>query len=372
VADPRFFENLGPFTLTQICKQAGIAVPAGADSAREFHDLADLSESDRGQLTFFSGNLTLRDAFATSRAGACLVGEKGRRPDAPEAMIVLQTQSVSHAFAAVAAMFYPEHSQPLWPQGVPAISPLALIGGNVTVAPGAAVGAGAEIGAGTRIGPGTAIGPGVTIGNNCEIGANVSISHSHIGNRVIILPGAQLGQPGFGFASSQSGHVKIPQLGRVIIQDDVEIGSCTTIDRGALRDTVIGEGTKLDNLIMIGHNCQIGKHCVIAGQVGIAGSCVIGDFVVMGGKVGLGDHSQIGSHTRLAALSATASSAVLKGGIDYGGVPAKPVREWARELHAVARLGMQHRKVRNISPERDGGSARARYPAAREDQADPP
>jgi UDP-3-O-[3-hydroxymyristoyl] glucosamine N-acyltransferase len=372
MADSRFFKNLGPFTLAEVCKKAEIAVPAGADGAREFHDLADLSGSDSRHLTFFSGNFALRNAFATSRAGACLVGEKGKRPDTPEGMIVLQTQSVSHAFAAVAAMFYPEHSQPLWSQGGPAISPLALIGGNVTVAPGVVVGAGAEIGAGTRIGPGAAIGPCVKIGNNCEIGANVSISHSYIGDRVIILPGAQLGQPGFGFASSESGHVKIPQLGRVIIHDDVEIGSCTTIDRGALRDTVIGQGTKLDNLIMIGHNCLIGRHCVIAGQVGIAGSCMIGDFVAMGGKVGLGDHSQIGSHARLAALSATASGVVLEGGIDYGGVPAKPVREWARELHAVARLGMQRRKVRNSSHERDGRSGSAGYRAAHEDQADPP
>jgi len=206
------------------------------------------------------------------------------------------------------------------------------------------VGPGAEIGEGTRIGPGASIGPGVAIGRNCEIGANVSISHAHIGDRVIILPGAQLGQPGFGFASSAAGHVKIPQLGRVIIQDDVEIGSCTTIDRGSLRDTVIGEGTKLDNLIMIGHNCQVGRHCVLAGQVGIAGSCVIGDHVVMGGQVGIGDHSYVGSHARLAARSGTASGVVLQGGIDYGGAPAKPVREWAREMHAVTRLAKRRRQ----------------------------
>jgi UDP-3-O-[3-hydroxymyristoyl] glucosamine N-acyltransferase len=371
MADPRFFKNLWPFTPPQVCKSAGIAVPAGAEGAREFHDLAALSGSDTRHLTFFSGNFALRDAFATSRAGACFVGEKRKRPDAPEGMIVLQTPSVSHAFAAIAAMFYPEHSQPLWSHGAPAISPLARVEGDVTIAPGVVVGAGADIGAGTCIGPGVVIGPGVGIGRNCEIGANVSISYSYIGNRVIILPGAQLGQPGFGFASSKSGHVKIPQLGRIIIQDDVEIGSCTTTDRGALRDTVVGEGTKLDNLIMIGHNCQIGRHCVIAGQVGIAGSCMIGDFVVMGGQVGLGDHSRIGSHARLAARSATASGVVLEGGIDYGGAPAKPVREWAREIHAVARLGMQRRKDRDDSRERNASSASAGYRSVHEDQANP-
>jgi UDP-3-O-[3-hydroxymyristoyl] glucosamine N-acyltransferase len=344
MADPRFFENLGPFTLAQICEKAGVPVPAGADGALEFFDLADLAGSDSRHLSFFSGNFALRDAFASSRAGACLVAQKGKRPVAPDGMIVLEAASVSHAFAAVAAMFYPEHSQPAWPAGTPAISPQARIGRDVMLAPAVSVGPGAEIGEGTRIGPGASIGPGVAIGRNCEIGANVSISHAHIGDRVIILPGAQLGQPGFGFASSAAGHVKIPQLGRVIIQDDVEIGSCTTIDRGSLRDTVIGEGTKLDNLIMIGHNCQVGRHCVLAGQVGIAGSCVIGDHVVMGGQVGIGDHSYVGSHARLAARSGTASGVVLQGGIDYGGAPAKPVREWAREMHALARLAKRRRQ----------------------------
>jgi UDP-3-O-[3-hydroxymyristoyl] glucosamine N-acyltransferase len=347
MADPRFFKNLGPFTLAQICEKAGIDTPSDVDSARLFFDLADLAGSDGRHLTFFSGNFALRDAFASSRAGACLVAEKGKRPTAPEGMIVLGASSVSHAFAAVAGMFYPAHSLAVWPKNGVAISPDAKIGPNVMLAPGVVIGAGAEVGEGTRIGPGSAIGPGVAIGRNCEIGANVSISHAYIGDRVIILPGAQLGQPGFGFASSESGHVKIPQLGRVIIQDDVEIGSSTTIDRGSLRDTVIGEGTKLDNLIMIGHNCQIGRHCVIAGQVGIAGSCVIGDYVIMGGQVGIGDHTQIGSHTRMAARSATASGVILEGGIDYGGAPAKPVREWAREMHALARLGKQRRQEKN-------------------------
>jgi UDP-3-O-[3-hydroxymyristoyl] glucosamine N-acyltransferase len=295
-------------------------------------------------LSFFSGNFALRDGFASSRAGACLVAQKGKRPVAPDGMIVLESASVAHAFAGVAAMFYPEHSQPAWPAGAPAISPQARIGRNVAMAAGVSVGAGAEIGEGTRIGPGASIGPGVAIGRNCEIGANVSISHAYIGDRVIILPGAQLGQPGFGFASSASGYVKIPQLGRVIIQDDVEIGSCTTIDRGALGDTMIGEGSKLDNLVMIAHNCRIGRQCVIAGQAGLAGSVVLEDGVVLAGQVGLGDHSHVGAGARMGARAGTGSSIYLEGGIDYGGAPAKPVREWARELHALARLGKQRRQ----------------------------
>jgi UDP-3-O-[3-hydroxymyristoyl] glucosamine N-acyltransferase len=343
MADPRFFDNRGPFTLAQICEISGITPPDGADGALSFFDLADLAGADSRHLTFFSGNYGLREAFAATHAGACLVPMKGKRPQAPAGMILLESASVAYAFAAIAALFYPHHSQPLWSQK-DAISPAARIGRDVVLAPGVVVGPGAEIGEGTRVGPGTVIGTGVGIGRGCEIGANVSISHAYIGDRVIVLPGAQLGQPGFGFASGPTGHVKIPQLGRVIVQDDCEIGACTTIDRGALGDTVIGEGSKLDNLIMIGHNCQIGRHCVIAGQVGIAGSCVVEDFVVMGGQVGLGDHTRVGAYARMGARAGTGSGILLPGGIDYGGAPAKPVREWAREIHALARLGKQRKQ----------------------------
>ena len=139
----------------------------------------------------------------------------------------------------------------------------------------------------------------------------------------------------------------MPQLGRVIVQDDVEIGSATTIDRGALGDTVIGEGSKLDNLVMIAHNCQIGRHCVVAGQTGLAGSVVLEDNVVLAGQVGLGDHSRVGARARMGARSGTGSAFFLPGGVDYGGAPAKPVREWAREIHALARLAKPRKQGDN-------------------------
>jgi len=268
MADPRFFKNLGPFSLAQICEKTGIALPSGNDGARLLFDLADLAGAGPDHVAFYSGAKALRDSFTASKAGLCLVpnSEKGgTRPAAPAGMSVLEVSSVGRAFAAIAALFYPEHSQPRWRQS-DAISPEAKIGRDVEIAPHVVVGPGAEIGDGTRLGPGTVIGPGVAIGRNCEIGAGVTISHAYIGDRVTILPGAHIGQPGFGFATTGEDYLKIPQLGRVIVQDDVEIGSATAIDRGALGDTVIGEGSKLDNLIMIGHNCQIGRHCVIAGQ----------------------------------------------------------------------------------------------------------
>ena len=347
MADPRFFKNFGPFTLAQICEKTGIALPDGADGTRQIFDVADLTGAEMRHLTFYSGARALRDGFTGSQAGACLVpqpSEKtGKPPGAPPTMTVLEVASVGRAFAAIAVLFYPDHSQPRWRQA-DAVSAQAHIGRDVELAPGVTIGGGAEIGDGTRLGPGAVIGPGVAIGRNCEIGANVTISHAYIGDRVIILPGAHIGQPGFGFATSGEDYLKIPQLGRVIVQDDVEIGAATTIDRGALGDTVIGEGSKLDNLVMIAHNCQIGRHCVIAGQTGLAGSVVLEDGVVLAGQVGLGDHTRVGSRARMGARSGTGSSFVLEGGQDYGGAPAKPVREWAREIHALARLAQGQRK----------------------------
>ena len=345
MADPRFFENLGPFTLAQICEKAGIAVPAGADPALAVHDLADLGAAAPQQLTFFTGASTLRDVFAASRAGVCLVPDattRMKRVPAPDGMVLLEVANVQRSFAGLAAMFYPEHSQPHWVDGE-AISPKAHIGAGVALARGVVIAAGAEIGDGCRIGPHVVIGPGVAIGRNCEIGAGATISHAYVGDRVVILPGAHIGQPGFGFALGGTGYIKMPQLGRVIIQDDCEIGSATTIDRGALADTVIGEGSKIDNLVQIAHNCRIGRHCAVAGQAGLAGSVVLEDFVVLAGQVGLGDHTRVGAHARMGARAGTGSRIFLPGGVDYGGAPAKPVKEWAREIHAVSRLAKRRK-----------------------------
>jgi UDP-3-O-[3-hydroxymyristoyl] glucosamine N-acyltransferase len=346
MADPRFFENLGPFSLAQICEKSGTQLPAGADGAQAVFDLADLAGAGPKHLTFFSGAVKQREVFSASQAGVCLVPGGGKRPDAPAGMTVLESASVGRSFAAIAALFYPEHSQPRWDQDA-AISLQARIGKDVALAPGVVIGPRAEIGDGTRLGPGVVIGPGVTIGRHCEIGAQVTISHAYVGDRVIMLPGARIGQPGFGFTTNGEDYLKIPQLGRVIVQDDVEIGASTTIDRGALGDTVIGEGSKLDNLIMIAHNCQIGRHCVIAGQTGLAGSVVLEDGVVLAGQVGLGDHSRVGAGARMGARSGTGSAIFLEGGQDYGGAPAKPVREWAREIHALARLAKPRKQGNN-------------------------
>ena len=156
------------------------------------------------------------------------------------------------------------------------------------------------------------------IGRDCSIGATVTVSHALIGDRVIIHPGVRIGQDGFGFAMGPQGHLKVPQIGRVIIQDDVEIGANSTIDRGANRDTVIGEGTKIDNLVQIAHNVVIGRHCVIVAQVGISGSTTLGDFVALGGQVGVTGHLRIGAGAQIAATSGVMSD--VPPGARWGGI----------------------------------------------------
>ena len=188
------------------------------------------------------------------------------------------------------------------------------------------------------------IGRGVAIGRRCKIGPHAVIGFAYLGDEVIIQPGVIIGASGFGFSSGPDGHRKIPQLGRVIVQDRVEIGANSTIDRGALGDTVIGEGTKIDNLVQIGHNSRIGRHCVIAGQVGISGSVVLGDFVAVGGKAGIADHVTIGDRARLAGLSGVAHD--LEGARDYGGIPARPIREWHRQTRLSVQGNEQNQKTR--------------------------
>ena len=336
MADPRFFDNRGPFSVSAICKHLGIDVAGDADAM--VFDVAGLSEAGPQHLSFFEGGRRARDSFLRTHAGWCLASRKAEaREGGP---VLLRVDSVQHAFAKSATFFYPESGLGIEAQDEN-VHPSARLGADVVVAPGAVVGRNAEIGHGTRLGSGCHIGRGVTIGAHCEIGAGAHVAFAHLGDNVRIMPGAVIGAPGFGFASNASGHTSIPQLGRVIVQDQVEIGANSTIDRGALGDTVIGEGSKIDNLVQIGHNTVIGRHCVIAGKVGIAGSARLGDFVIVGGAAGIGDHAVIGDGARIAALSGVWGT--LEGGQDYGGMKARPVREWQREMLLLSKLAKERK-----------------------------
>ena len=225
----------------------------------------------------------------------------------------------------------------------------ARIEDGALIEAGAIIGPQAQIGRGSRIAAGAVIGYRVTVGRDCFVGPGASVTHALIGNRVIIHAGVRLGQDGFGFAMGPSGHYKVRQVGRVIVQDDVEIGANTTIDRGALKDTIIGEGTKIDNLVQIAHNVVIGRHCVIAAQTGISGSTILEDFVAMGGQCGTVGHIRIGAGAQIGAQSGVASD--IPRGERWGGYPAKPMISWAREVALLKRL------TRRKSPDESPGDS---------------
>ncbi|HSI39787.1 MAG TPA: UDP-3-O-(3-hydroxymyristoyl)glucosamine N-acyltransferase [Xanthobacteraceae bacterium] len=338
---PTFFPARTPLTVAQLCAATGAVAAEGVAPERAVTGLAPLDLAGPDDLAFFD---TARHAaeFRATRAGVCFVHARFAAL-APAGTAVLVSERPQAAFVACARLLFADALRPaplFGHRGVASgsfVDSAARIEEGVTVDPGAVVGPGAEIGAGTVIVSGAIIGPGVRIGRNCAIGAGASLLHALLGDRVIVHPGARIGQDGFGYASGAGGHAKIPQIGRVIVQDDVEIGAGTTIDRGGLRDTVIGEGTKIDNLVQIAHNVRIGRHCIIVSQTGIAGSATLGDYVVLGGQVGVIGHITVGEGAQIAATSNVKDN--VPPGARWGGSPAKPMRDWFREVMAVQRLG---------------------------------
>lgn len=347
MADTRFFDNAGPLSLVRVAEIVGGKARGGAADA-QVSDVAALDTAGPGQLSYCE-SAKFKAALERTRASVVLVAEV-LAASVPQDAVAVVCAHPALGFAKVATALYPNAGL-TWPHSKPpvhAIAPSARVGEGSVLAPGVFVGEGVEIGDDCVIGPGSVIGRGVRIGHKAVIGPHVSISHALIGDRCTIHAGTRIGQDGFGFVGGAWGHFKIPQLGRVIIQDDVEIGANTAIDRGALGDTVIGEGTKIDNLVQIGHNTRVGRRAIIVSQVGISGSCEIGDHAVLGGQVGVADHLKIGAGAFVAAKAGVTGS--LDGGQVYGGFPAKPVGQWRREMGALALLVKNRRK----KDERDG------------------
>lgn len=328
MADPRFFTRAGPFRAAELARIIGAEIAAGGDGDLEIRDVAPLDSASSGDLSFLD-NRKYIDAFTRSAAAACVV-DKRFADRAPAGMVLFLSATPYKTHALAAAAFYPV--TPPAPGTGPgaAIDPTAVIGEGCRIGPGAVIGAGAMLGARCDIGANAVIGQAVRIGDDTAIGANASLSHCDVGERTLIHPGVRIGQRGFGFAIDPAGHVRVPQLGRVIVGDDVEIGANSTVDRGAGPDTVIGDGTMIDNLVQIGHNVRIGKGCIIIAQVGIGGSTVLEDYVVVAAQVGIAGHLRIGSGAQIAAKSGIMRD--IAPGAKMAGTPAVPVRQFFRQV----------------------------------------
>lgn len=339
---PGFFDRAGPFAIGDLARIVGAEVDAGADPSQLVHDVKALGDARAAHVSFIDNRKYL-DALASTSAGACFVAPM-LAARVPAGTTKLVSKAPYRCFALALQTFYPEAMRPKAAgfdgRGqTGTVHPTARIEDGAIIEPGAVIGREAQVGRGTIVAAGALIGYRVTIGRDGFVGPGAAVTHALVGDKVIIHAGVKIGQDGFGFAMSPQGHLKVPQIGRVIIQDNVEIGANTAIDRGALKDTIIGEGTKIDNLVQIGHNVVIGRHCVLVGQVGIAGSTELGDFVVMGGHAGAVGHVKIGSGAQIAGASHVKDD--VPAGARMGGTPAVPFKEYARSIAAIRQIAQR-------------------------------
>lgn len=334
MADPRFFKRAGPHSLDALAALSGARLADAVDAGRLIEDVAPLETAGPSDVTFLD-NRKYTEAFTKSRAGAAFVAE-AMADRAPAGMALLVAREPYKAFARAVQAFYPQPPVVPGRAASAVIDPTAIVPADCAIGAHVVIGAAARLGARCEIGANTVIGPGVELGDDCRVAANVTLSHCLIGTRVVLHPGARIGQAGFGFAPDADGPVKIPQLGRVIIGDDVDIGANTTIDRGSGHDTVIGPGTMIDNLVQIGHNVILGRGCILAGQVGISGSTRLGDFVMAGGQAGLAGHLTIGARARIAAQAGLMRD--VAAGETVIGTPAVPAVAFWRQVAMIQRL----------------------------------
>jgi UDP-3-O-[3-hydroxymyristoyl] glucosamine N-acyltransferase len=340
MAQPTFLKQPPSSTLAEIAALTKAHLVDASRAGQKVRGIASLDEAGPSHLTFFD-NLKYAGQLAETRAGACLVSERFAAA-VPAHVAVLYVADPLQAFVALARELHADSLRPQSWFGISGIAasavlhPTARLEDDVIVDPLAVIGPGVEIGAGSIIGSGAVIGANVRIGRDCNVGAGSTIQFALIGNNVLIHPGCHIGQDGYGFVFGSGRHVKVPQTSRVLIQNDVEIGAGTTIDRGSLRDTVIGEGTKIDNQVQIGHNVTIGRHSLLAAKVALGGSLTIGDHVALGAGVGINNHVNIGDGAQITAMSGVKDD--VPANARWGGFFAKPTRQWFREILAVERL----------------------------------
>ena len=342
--DRRFMLQPAAMPLARVADLVGARLLRG-DPDSMIRGAGALDAAGEGDLTFIDNPKCVRH-LSDTRASACLASPRFA-DRVPTHVALLESTDPYGAYALYVAAAYPQALHPEGAYGVAGaeisgiVHPDAQLEENVRVEPGAVVGPGVEIGRNSVVCAGAVIASNSTIGRDSFIGCNATIQYALIGNRVILHPGVRIGQDGFGFALGSLGHRKVGQIGRVIIQDDVEIGANTTIDRGGGGDTVVGEGTKIDNLVQIGHNAEIGRHCLIAAQVGIAASARIGDFVLIGGQAGVAHHAVVGEGARIGAQSGVHGH--VPAGKRYQGQPALPLMDWIGQVAALRRVAKQHR-----------------------------
>ncbi len=333
MTNPNFFVSAGPYTVIEIAKQIDAQVLNLNSSGEPIGTALPIETAGPDAISFLD-NTKYLSFLKTTNAGA-VICSKAHAKNAPDNLCILVHNDPYRAYAKLLQMLFPTAMRPELIIGEKGISTAATIGENfdaesdVVVEAGCIIGKNVSIGKGSWILAGAIIGSNVAIGRNTTIGARAVVTHALIGDNAIIHNGASIGQDGFGFAMGARGHEKVPQIGRVIIQDNVEIGANTTIDRGSNRDTIIGEGCKIDNLVQIGHNVVMGRHCVIVGLVGISGSTTLGDFVVVGGQAGIVGHVKIGSGAQIGGGSGVQRD--IEPGEKVMGYPSIPADLWMRQ-----------------------------------------